>query len=42
MYKKVNNLGYTDAKRRLYYEIEDLYALILIENSGGDPSLVFR
>ena len=42
MYKKANNLGYTDAKRRLYYEIEDFYAAILIENSGGDPSLVFR
>lgn len=42
MYKKANNLGYTDAKRKLYYEIEDFYAAILIENSGGDPGLVFR
>jgi len=42
MYKKANNLGFTDAKRRLYYELEDFYAAILIENSGGDPSLVFR
>lgn len=42
MYKKANGLGYTDAKRRLYYEIEDFYAAILIENSGGDPNLVFR
>jgi hypothetical protein len=42
IYKKFNNLGYKMAKRRLYYEIEDLYIETIILMCGGDPSLVFR
>jgi hypothetical protein len=42
IYKRVNNLGYKTAKRRFYYEIDELYMSMIIRISGGDPSLVFR
>jgi hypothetical protein len=42
IYKRVNNLGYKAAKRRFYYEIDELYMSMIILISGGDPSLVFR
>jgi hypothetical protein len=41
IYKKFNNLGYKMAKRRLYYEIEDLYIATIVVMCGGDPSIVF-
>ena len=41
IYKKFNNLGYKMAKRRFYYELEDLYITMIVEMCGGDPSLVF-
>ncbi|MFH1120057.1 MAG: IS4/IS5 family transposase, partial [Bacteroidota bacterium] len=42
IYKKINGLGYKTAKRRFMIEMRDNIAIIMIEYSGGDPSLVFR
>lgn len=42
LYKKFNRIGYKTAKRRFYYEIDELYMSIIIKQSGGDPNLVFR
>lgn len=42
LYKKFNKVGYKTAKRRFYYEVEELYMSIIIKLSGGDPNLVFR
>jgi len=42
IYKKMNGLGYKTAKRRFMIEMWDIIAKIMIEYSGGDPSLVFR
>lgn len=42
IYKKINGLGYKTAKRRFMIEMWDLIAIMMIEYSGGDPSLVFR
>jgi transposase len=42
IYKKVNGLGYKTAKRRFMIEMWDIIAKMMIEYSGGDPSLVFR
>lgn len=42
IYKKANGLGYKTAKRRFMIEMWDIIAKMMIEYSGGDPSLVFR
>ena len=42
LYKKYNKVGYKTAKRRFYFEMEELYMAIIIKMSGGDPALVFR
>jgi IS4 transposase len=42
MYKKANELGYKTAKRRFNMEVEEVYLALIIQLSGGDPSLVFR
>lgn len=42
LYKKFNKIGYKTAKRRFYYEIEDLYMSIIIKLCGGNPNIVFR
>ena len=42
IYKKMNNIGYHIAKRRFYYELDDLIMRMVVELSGGDPNLVFR
>lgn len=42
LYKKYNKIGYKTAKRRFYYEVEELYMSIIIKLSGGDPNIVFR
>lgn len=42
LYKKFNAVGYKTAKRRFYFEVEELYMSIIIKLSGGDPNLVFR
>lgn len=42
VYKKYNDLGYKTAKRRFYYELDEIIMRIVIVASGGDPNLVFR
>jgi len=42
IYKKVNNLGYKTAKRRIKMELRDMITAILIVFSGGDPDKVFK
>jgi hypothetical protein len=42
MYKKANGYGYREAKRKLYYEVDELFAVLLAVILGGDPNLVFR
>lgn len=42
IYKKYNDLGFKTAKRKFYYEIEDMIMVMMIMSSGGDPNLVFR
>ncbi len=42
IYKKVNGWGYKTAKRRFMIELRDIISIMLIEYSGGDPSLVYR
>lgn len=42
IYKKRNGLGYKTAKRRFMIELRDIISIMLIEYSGGDPSLVYR
>ena len=42
VYKKFNNLGYKTAKRRFYYELDELIMSIAIVLCGGNPELVLR
>ena len=42
IYKKVNDLGYKTAKRRIAMEIRDMITAILIIFAGGNPDKVFR
>lgn len=42
IYKKVNNLGYKTAKRRIAMELRDRITAILIVFAGGDPTRVFK
>ena len=42
IYKKINGWGYKTAKRRFMIELRDIITIMLIEYSGGDPSLVYR
>ncbi len=42
IYKKMNGWGYKTAKRRFMIELRDIISIMLIEYSGGDPSLVYR
>ena len=42
IYKKINKLGYKTAKRRFYYEVDEIIMRIAIILSGGNPDLVFR
>jgi len=42
IYKKSNGLGFKTAKRRFMIELRDIISIMMIEYSGGDPSLVFR
>jgi len=36
IYKRLNNVGYTTAKRRIGLELEELIGAILVVKSGGD------
>lgn len=42
IYKKVNNLVYKTAKRRITMELRDMITAILIVFAGGDPANVFK
>lgn len=42
IYKKVNDLGYKTAKRRIAMEIRDMITAILIIFAGGNPDKVFK
>ena len=42
IYKKVNDLGYKTAKRRIAMEIRDMTTAILIIFAGGNPDKVFK
>lgn len=42
IYKKVNDLGYKTAKRRIAMELRDMITEILIIFAGGDPGKVFK
>lgn len=42
VYKNHNDIGYKTAKRRFYYELEELIIQMAIILSDGNPSLVFR
>jgi hypothetical protein len=42
IYKKVNDLGYKTAKRRIAMELRDMITAILIIFAGGNPDKVFN
>lgn len=42
IYKKLNNVGYKTAVRRISLELNELIIKMIVERCGGDPSLVFR
>lgn len=42
IYKKVNDISYTTAKRRLAMEIRNLGIAMLVLQCGGDPNLMFK
>jgi len=42
IYKKVNDLGYKTAKRRIAMELRDMITAILIIFAGGNPDKVFK
>ena len=42
IYKKINGLGYKSAKRKFYYELDDLILEMVVKLSHYDPNLVFR
>jgi len=42
IYKKLNNIGYKTAKRRFYFELDDLILEMVAKLSNKDPSIVFR
>jgi transposase len=41
-YKRINNVGYKTAVRRISFELNEFIIKLMIRHSGGDPSLVFR
>jgi hypothetical protein len=42
VYKKLNNVGYKTAVRRISLELNALIIKMIVKHCGGDPSLVFR
>lgn len=42
IYKKLNNVGYKTAVRRISLELNELIIKMIVKHCGGDPSLVFR
>jgi IS4 transposase len=41
-YKRLNNVGYKTAVRRIAFELNELIIKMIVRHCGGDPSLVFR
>jgi hypothetical protein len=41
-YKRMNNIGYKTAVRRIALELNELIIKMIVRQCGGDPSLVFR
>lgn len=41
-YKRLNNIGYKTAVRRIAFELNELIIKMMIKECGGDPNLVFR
>ncbi|MFH0841632.1 MAG: IS4 family transposase [Bacteroidota bacterium] len=41
-YKRINNIGYKTAVRRISFELNELIIKMIVTQCGGDPSLVFR
>ena len=42
IYKKINQVGFKTAKRRIKMELDDLLTIMIIQASGGDPSIFFN
>ena len=41
-YKRINNVGYKTAVRRVAFELNEFIIKMIVRECGGDPSLVFR
>ena len=41
-YKRINNVGYKTAVRRVSFELNEFIIKLIVLRCGGDPSLVFR
>jgi hypothetical protein len=41
-YKRINNVGYKTAVRRISFELNEFIIKLIVMRCGGDPSLVFR
>jgi transposase len=42
VYKKINQVGYKTAVRRIAFELNEFIIKLVVKQCGGDPSLVFR
>ncbi len=42
IYKKLNNVGFKTAVRRIAFELNDLIMAMVVKQCGGDPALFFR
>lgn len=42
IYKRMNQIGYKTALRRIAFELNELIIKLVVKHCGGDPSLVFR
>lgn len=42
IYKRLNNIGYKTAVRRVSLELNEFIIKLIVQHCGGDPSLVFR
>jgi len=41
-YKRINNVGYKTAVRRISFELYEFIIKMIVKECGGDPSIVFR
>jgi len=42
IYKKYNDVGFKTAKRRVKIELDDLLTALIVQASGGDPTIFFH